>query len=122
MISFVLQESSCRALAQSGGRIDTACDILHRQMEAAGHAIHASLNNHLESSVINGRVSAGLTARNVAAVNRSKPEYSNGHHVLHRASPAALNFTRSDSPAANSSISTPTTSSGTISTLVDQLA
>ena len=41
---------------------------------------------------------AGLTARNVAA-HRSKPEYSNGHHALHRTSPALNPQHRSESPS-----------------------
>lgn len=73
----IFQESSYRATVQSGGRLDTACDLLHRQMES----------NH-------------LTARNVAALNSRKPEYSNGHHVLHRASPLGVPNGSSNGPPA----------------------
>ena len=48
-----------------------------------------------------GRTSAGLTARNVAEFNNRKPEYSNGHHRIHRTSPALNPQHRSESPSAS---------------------
>jgi serine/threonine-protein kinase LATS1/2 len=74
--------------------MDTALDLLHR-----AHALDVANHEVINSLASMGRA-PGLTARNVAMVSRktSGAEYSNGHHVLHRASPA-INSHRSESPA-----------------------